>query len=178
MLPRCRTTAGALHPLGEFEGLERIAQGHLPLAGTLGGELVNIGRGMGDPNGQRAEVMQAGNLDLPRFDGLDNARHQADASAVAQLGVFKTQFPDFPQHRAAIRVPVGIPTGGKRIHNLSNMDHSPRSRQPSWLRSPLVRQKRLFSLGPLSTGKLTPMEPATDGGRPSPSRRARPTRLH
>jgi hypothetical protein len=55
--------------------------------------------------------VQAGDFDFAGVHGFDDARDQADADAVAQLGIFKTQVADLAQHGAAIRMPVGIPAG-------------------------------------------------------------------
>ena len=66
---------------------------------------------MRDTDGQRTKIVERGNLDLARVHGFKDARHEADADAVAQLGVIKTEVADFAQHGAAVGVTVGIPAG-------------------------------------------------------------------
>ena len=98
---------------GEFQRLERVLDSQFVLARTLGGKLVEIGRRVRDAHRQRTEIVQAGNFDFARVHGFEDAGHEAEADAVAQLGVFKTEVADFAQQGAPVRVPVGIPAGGK-----------------------------------------------------------------
>ena len=81
---------GGLDAGGELDGLDRVALGQLALAGALGGELVEVGRGVVHAHRQRAEIVQAGNPYLARVHGLEDAGQQADARAVAQFGVFES----------------------------------------------------------------------------------------
>ena len=88
--------------------------------------------------------MQAGNPHLARVHGLQDAGQQADAGAVAQLGVVEAQVADFAQHGAAIGVPVRIPAGGKGIHGEErrvgawSVEHG-RRRAPGGVSFPLLR---------------------------------------
>ena len=68
---------------------------------------------MSDAHRQRTEIVEAGNFDFARVHRVQDAGHEADADAVAQLGVFKAEVADFAQHGAAVGVAVGIPAGGK-----------------------------------------------------------------
>ena len=101
---------------GEFERLERVLDGGFALAVGLGRELVEVRRGMVHAHRQRTEIVQGGNLDFARAHGVEDAGHEADARAVTEFGVFKTQFANFAQHGATVRVAVGIPTGREGIH--------------------------------------------------------------
>ena len=98
---------------GEFKRLERVLDGQFAFARVFGGKLVEVRRGVGDAHRQRTEIVQAGNLDFARVHRFEDAGHEADADAVAQLGVFKTEVADFAQHGAPVRVTMGIPAGGK-----------------------------------------------------------------
>ena len=100
-----------LDAFGEFKRLERVLDGQFALARAFVGKFVEIRRGLVHAHRQRAKIVQAGNLDFARLHRLEDAGHQADADAVAQLRIFKAQVADFAQHRAAIRVTVGIPAG-------------------------------------------------------------------
>jgi len=61
------------------------------------------------------------NPDVARVYRRQNSGHKADARAMAQFGIFKAQVPDFAQHGGAIRVAVGIPTGGKGEHGIDRL---------------------------------------------------------
>ena len=111
--PMWSTTSGALTRSASLEGLERVPEGVLALPRIVGGELEDVRRRAVHAHGQRTEVVQAGDLDLARVHGLEDAGQQADADAVAQLGVLEAQIADLAQHRAAIRVAMRIPAGGK-----------------------------------------------------------------
>jgi len=103
---------------GEFKCLKRVLDGQLALARAFVGKLIKIRRRVAHAHRQRTEIVQAGNLDLARFDRFENARHEAYADAVTQLGIFKAEVADFAQHRASVRVAVRIPAGRKRIHGV------------------------------------------------------------
>ena len=61
--------------------------------------------------------MERRDFDLPGLDGPRDSWNQADADAVTQLGIFvKPSSRIQVQHRAAVRMARGIPTGRKRIH--------------------------------------------------------------
>ena len=60
---------------------------------------------------QRAEIVQGGNLDHPGLDRLHDPGDEAQADAVAQLGVLEAEVTDFLKHLAAIGVAVGVPAG-------------------------------------------------------------------
>ena len=79
-----------------------------------------LGRGVIDADGKGTEIVQRTDLDLARFHGFDDAGYEADADAVAQLGVFKSEVADLAQHGASVGVAVGVPAGGKRIHSSGN----------------------------------------------------------
>ena len=68
---------------------------------------------MRDPHGQGTKIVQAGNFHFACIDGFENSGQQADACAMAQLGVFKAQIAYFSQHGPAIGVTMGVPAGGK-----------------------------------------------------------------
>jgi hypothetical protein len=89
-----------------------VLDGQFALARAFVGKFVKVRRGVRHAHRQRAEIVQAGNLDLARVHRVEDARHEADADAVAQLGVFKAEVADFAQHGASVRVAVGIPAGG------------------------------------------------------------------
>jgi hypothetical protein len=93
-----------------------VLERELTVAVAIGGKFVQVRRRPGHTDGQRAEIMQRGDLHLPRLHGFQDARHEADADAVAQFRVFKTQFTDFAQHRATVGMAGGIPASGERIH--------------------------------------------------------------
>jgi len=88
-----------------------VLEGGFAFARRIGGELVEVGRGIVHAHRERTEIMQRGDLQLARGDGVEDARHQTDAGAMTELGKFKAEVADFAQHGAAIRVPMGIPTG-------------------------------------------------------------------
>ena len=98
---------------GKIEGLERVLEGELAIARLVGGEFVKIGRGPLDAHGQGTEIVQGGNLDLAGLDGVQDAGHQGEPRAVAQFGIFKTQFTDFEQHQPPIGLAMRIPAGRK-----------------------------------------------------------------
>jgi hypothetical protein len=50
--------------------------------------------------------VEAGDFDFAGLDGFQDSGKQADAGAVAQLGVFETKVANLAQHRAAIGMPV------------------------------------------------------------------------
>ena len=52
-------------------------------------------------------------LDHSLLKRLQDARHQADSDSVAELHVLKAQAGDLPEHRLAIRMPVGTPRCGQ-----------------------------------------------------------------
>jgi hypothetical protein len=101
---------------GKFERLEGIPVGHFPFPRMFRGELIKVRGRVIDSHRERAKVVQAANANFTGFDRLQDPRHQADARAVTQFGVFKPQPADFPQHLPAVGVPVGIPTGGESVH--------------------------------------------------------------
>src|SRR5438093_3829004 len=101
---------------GRVEGLESVFEGAFTLAVVLGGKLVDVGRGALDAHGERAKVVEAGNLDLSGLDSLKDTRQQADADAVAELGEFETEVANLAEHCAAIGVAVRVPAGGHRVH--------------------------------------------------------------
>jgi len=96
---------------GEIKRLERVTDGEFAVTIAFGGKFVEVRRGMRDADGQRTEIVERGNLDLARVHGFEDAGHEADADAVAQLGIFKTEVADFAQHGATVGVTVGIPAG-------------------------------------------------------------------
>ena len=61
--------------------------------------------------------MEAGNFDLTRVHGLQDAGQETEPDAVAEFGVGKAEVADFAQHGATVRVAFGIPAGGERIHS-------------------------------------------------------------
>ena len=102
-----------LDALGEFKRLERVLDRQFALARPLVGKFVEVRRGMIHAQRQRTKIVEAGNLDLARVHGLQDAGQQTEPDAVAELGIFKAEVADFAQHGAAVRVAVGIPAGGK-----------------------------------------------------------------
>ena len=102
---------GRADALGEIERVEGVLDGQLAVALAGGGKFVEVRRCAGDADGQRTKVVQAGNFDLAGLHGVEDAGHQAETDAVAQLGVFKAQIADLAQHRAAVGVAGGIPAG-------------------------------------------------------------------
>jgi hypothetical protein len=74
------------------------------------------------PHRQRTEIVQGGNFHFPGAHGLENAGQEADAGAVTQFGVFKTEFADFTQQGTTVRVAVGIPTGREGIHVVKQLN--------------------------------------------------------
>ena len=97
---------GRLDAGGEFDGFDRVTLGQLTLAGAFVRKLVQVRRGMVDSHGQRAEIVDAGNLDFPGVHGVEDPGHETDARAVAQFGVFESEFTDLAQHRPAVDVAV------------------------------------------------------------------------
>ena len=95
----------------EVHRLDGLAEGILPFAGVVRGELEDVGGRPGHTHGQRAKVMQAGNPDEAGFQRLQDAGQEADACSVPQFNPLKTQVPDFLEHGASVRVTVGIPAG-------------------------------------------------------------------
>ena len=98
---------------GKIERLERVLEGQLAIARLVGGKFVEIGCGPLNAHGQRTEIVQGGNLDLAGLDRFENTGHQSQPGAVAQFGIFKTQFTDFEQHQPSIRLAMRIPAGRK-----------------------------------------------------------------
>ena len=96
---------------GKFKRLESVLDGQFALAGAFVGKLVKIRRGMVHAQRQGTEIVEGGNFNFARVHGFEDSGHQADADAVAQFGVFKTEVADFAQHRAPIGVAMGIPAG-------------------------------------------------------------------
>ena len=101
---------------GKIERGHGVLERKLPVAVAVGGKFVQVRRRAGDAHRQRTKIVQRGNLHLAGLHGLEDARHQAQADAVAQLGVFEAQFADFAQHSAPIGVARGIPARGEGIH--------------------------------------------------------------
>jgi len=96
---------------GELHGLAGVAEDEVVVAGFFGGEFVEVGGGVSDAHGEGTEIVEGGDLDLAGVDGLDDAGDEADADAVAELGVFKAEVADLAQHGAAAGVAAGVPTG-------------------------------------------------------------------
>jgi len=101
---------------GKFKRVERVLDGELAVTLAVGRKFVEVWRGLVHADGQRTEIVHAGNFDLAGVHGREDARQQTDADAVAQLGAVKAEVADFVQHRAAIGVARGIPAGRERIH--------------------------------------------------------------
>jgi len=86
------------------------------LALVVGRKLEDVGRGPFHADGQGAEIVHGGNPDHAGVHRVKDAGQEADADAVAQLGIIKAQRADFLEHRAAIDVALRVPATGKRIH--------------------------------------------------------------
>src|SRR5947207_317280 len=90
--------------------------------------------------------MQAGYFDLAGIYCLNNAGQQTDPGTVAQLGVLEAQVPNLAQHRPTVRVPMGVPTSGKRIHFRLTCPRNVRSAwQRTWRPSPCAAVSRSAS---------------------------------
>ena len=118
MLPTCSTTKRRFDTHGKIKGPERVLVRQFAFPRTFVGKLIEIRRGMIHAHRQRAEIVQRGNFDLTGGHRFENAGHQADARAVAQLRIFEAQVANLAQHGPAIRVPMGIPTGREGEHGV------------------------------------------------------------
>ena len=94
---------------GKLQRLEGVLDGGFAFAVRLSGKLVKVRRGMIHAHRERAEIVQRGNLHLACAHGIENTRHEADACAVAEFGVFKTEIANFAEHGATIGVAMRIP---------------------------------------------------------------------
>ena len=108
-----------LHLVGEVDGALAVAHPLVALAGIGRRAGVEVGRGVRDAGGQRAEVVAGGDLDDPLLDRLEDARHQRDPDAVAQLDILEAQGRHLLEHRITVLMTVRAPAGGKgddRLH--------------------------------------------------------------
>ena len=105
--------------VGHLDGFHRVLVGVVAFAGVGGGELEDVRIGVVAADRQRTEIVQGGNLDHPGLDRLHNPGDEAQADAVAQLGILKAEVADFLKHLAAIGVAVGVPAGGEGIHGVA-----------------------------------------------------------
>jgi hypothetical protein len=53
---------------------------------------------------QRTKIMEAGNFNLARVHGFQDAGQETEPDAVAEFRIFKAEVADFAQHYATIRV--------------------------------------------------------------------------
>jgi hypothetical protein len=97
---------GRFEPRCHLDGFAGVTQRVFAFRRPLRGQAVQVRRGIIDADGQGTEIMQAGDFHFPGRDGIEDARQEADARAVAQFGVFKAQVADLAEHRAAIGVAV------------------------------------------------------------------------
>ena len=96
---------------GELQRLERVLDSGFAFAVRFSGELVEVWRGVIHTHRQGTKVVQRGNLHLARANGVENAGHEADACAVTEFGVFKTEIANFAQHGASVGMAMRIPAG-------------------------------------------------------------------
>ena len=68
---------------GEFNRLAGVPPSTLAFAFVESGELKDVWGGARDAQGQGTEVVQTGDFDFPGVDGVEDARHEACAHAVA-----------------------------------------------------------------------------------------------
>ena len=94
---------------GELQRLERVLDGGFAFAVRFSGELVEVWRGMIHAHRQGTEIVQRRNLHLARAHSIENTRHEADACAVTEFGVFKTEIADFAQHGASVGMAMRVP---------------------------------------------------------------------
>ena len=104
---------------GEFDGLDCIAFGQFPFSRTIRGKLIQIWSGTGNPHRQRTEIVQTGDFYFSGGDRFDNTREQAEANSVTQFGVLETEVANLMEHGTPIGMAMGVPAGGKRVHEMS-----------------------------------------------------------
>ena len=103
-------------PLREIDRLEGLLDGALAFLRIGRGELVAIGRRLHDLDGERTEVVQAGELHFAGLEHFLNPRHERNADAVAQFDAIEAEILDLAQHFVAGGVPAGVPAGGEGDH--------------------------------------------------------------
>ena len=106
---------------GELDGLKGVAVGQFALASPFGGELVEVGGGITHAEGERAEVVEAGNANFAGVHGFEDAGEEADAGIVAQFSAREAEVADFAEHGTTVGVAMGVPTGGERVHGTQGM---------------------------------------------------------
>jgi len=114
--PRMNYDQRRLETGSEFNGLQGVTLGQFAFARAVGRELIEVGRGAGDPHWQGTKVVQAGNFDFAGSDRFNNAGKKADADSVAEFGELKSEVANFLKHGAAIGVAMGVPAGGEGVH--------------------------------------------------------------
>ena len=80
-------------------------------AGVGRGEFVAVGRGAGDLDGERTEIVQAGKLHFAGLVHFQDAIHEREADAVAEFDPVEAHVEEFAAHDFAIGVAGGIPAG-------------------------------------------------------------------
>ena len=104
---------------GKLDSLQGVTLGQFAFARAVGGELIEIGRGIGDAHRQRTEVVETGNFYFTGCNRFDDAGEKAETDSVAEFGVLKTEIANFPEHGAAIGVAMGVPAGGEGVHGMT-----------------------------------------------------------
>ena len=66
--------------------------------------------------------MEAGNFYFAGGDRFNNSREKAEPNSVTEFRVLESEVADFLKHGAAIRMTMGVPAGGKRIHDVKNVE--------------------------------------------------------
>ena len=112
------------HLRREIERAARVPQPLVVLVPVArrGRRLEQIGGRMHHARRQRTEIVRRTDLNETFVQGLEDARHEGDADAVAQLHVLETHPGYLLQHRIPIRVARRAPCGRKRenrVHRLA-----------------------------------------------------------
>ena len=74
---------------------------------------VDVRRRRGEAGGQRAEVVRGGDADHAVLERAQDARHERNADAVAELDPLEPERRHLLQHRIPIGMPLRQPAGRK-----------------------------------------------------------------
>ncbi len=95
-----------LHLGGKIDGAFAVPQPLVAFARVGRGRHVEIGRGVHDPRRQRAEIVARGDFDHAVLHGLEDAGHEGDPDAMAQLDPIETHIRHLPEHLIAVLMAV------------------------------------------------------------------------
>ena len=93
-----------LHLVGKIDGALALAQPLVALPGVERGRHVEVGCGVHDAGRQGAEIVARSDLDDAVLNGLQDAGHEDDLDAVAQLHPFETKARHLLEHLVAVGV--------------------------------------------------------------------------